>query len=64
MRQQNFVQFFEAKSAFQQLPLRAFTAINHEAIFFVHDHLRRQPAPDGRGGSRSAEKSEFKHNGS
>ncbi|MEZ4555836.1 MAG: hypothetical protein R2854_05180 [Caldilineaceae bacterium] len=58
--EQDFVQAAEAEAAAQQLPLGAFAAVDHEAVFVVHDNGRRQPALDRRCRRRCAEEDEFK----
>jgi len=39
------VQSFEADAGLQDLALRAFAAVDQEAVFFVFNHQRRQVSP-------------------
>ncbi|MCB8968464.1 MAG: hypothetical protein H6660_16400, partial [Ardenticatenaceae bacterium] len=42
-----FVEALEAQTALQNLALRAFTAIQQEAVVTMHDDMRRQSPMNG-----------------
>jgi hypothetical protein len=60
VRDQNPLQPFESQTRLQNLALRAFPAINQEAILVVHHNLRRQAAMHGGRGSGCAKEGDFK----
>jgi hypothetical protein len=57
---EDFVQPLEPQAGFEDLPLRAFSAVHEEAMFVVNDNLRGEPTVDGRSGGGSAEEDDFK----
>ncbi len=61
--EQNLVEPAETQARAQQLALRAFAAVDHEAVLVGQHERRRKPALHRRGGGGCAEKDEFEHDG-
>lgn len=61
MGEQNFIQPSKTQAGAQQLALRAFAAIDHEAVFVRQHQCRRQPALHRGRRSRCSQKNHLKH---